>query len=318
MKGHRTAVISECAHADNTFLVSADIHMQTCRYCATGFPVGDHTFAGEDHVCSVCGYPYGGALYTVSFDANGGSGEMNSVTVTPGGSFALPACDFTAPAGKTFGGWSVEIDGGTVVAKVGDPITVDGDTIVSAVWEDILYPVNVEDTQYGAVTADKETAAMGEPVTLTVTPTQGFRLASLTVTDENGEAVEVVDGSFIMPLGGATVSAVFEIDPDIVNANVVKDLIDAIGTVEYTDESKNKIDAARTAYDALTDAQKALVTKADDLTAAETSLAALKDAAGQPDDGGDPGASNGRKTSLWQKIVDLFKKIINFFRNLFK
>ncbi|MBQ6065539.1 MAG: leucine-rich repeat protein [Clostridia bacterium] len=36
-------------------------------------------------------------------------------------------------------------------------------------------------------------------------------------------------------------------------------LIDAIGTVEYTAESKEKIDAARAAYDALTDAQKALV-----------------------------------------------------------
>ncbi|MBR5427506.1 MAG: InlB B-repeat-containing protein [Clostridia bacterium] len=281
MKGHRTAVISECAHDDNTFLVSADFHMQTCRYCATGFPVGDHTFAGEDHVCSVCGYPYGGALYTVSFDANGGSGEMNSVTVIPGGCFDLPACDFTAPAGKTFGGWSVAIDGGTVIAKVGDPITVDGDKIVSAAWEDILYPVNVEATSYGTVTADKESAAMGETVHLTVTPTQGFRLVSLTVTDETDGAVEVVDGSFTMPIGGATVSAVFELDPDIVNANLVKDLIEAIGEVEYTDESKNKIDAAETAYDALTDAQKELVTNYATLTAARDRYAELQAAAEQ-------------------------------------
>jgi hypothetical protein len=36
-------------------------------------------------------------------------------------------------------------------------------------------------------------------------------------------------------------------------------LIDAIGTVEYTAESKDKIDAAKAAYGALTDAQKALV-----------------------------------------------------------
>ena len=281
MKGHRSAAISECEHIDNTFTVSADTHLQTCKYCTTVFTAAAHTFEGDEHLCSVCGYPYGGALYTVSFDANGGSGEMNSVTVIPGGSFALPACDFTAPAGKTFGGWSVEIDGGTVVAKVGDPITVDGDKIVSAAWEDILYPVNVEDTQYGAVTADKETAAMGEPVTLTVTPTQGFRLVSLTVTDETDGAVEVVDGSFTMPIGGATVSAVFELDPDIVNANLVKDLIEAIGEVEYTDESKNKIDAAETAYDALTDAQKALVTNYETLTAARNRYAELKAAAEQ-------------------------------------
>jgi hypothetical protein len=158
---------------------------------------------------------------------------------------------------------------------------VDGDTIVSAVWENILYPVNVEATSYGTVTADKESAAMGETVHLTVTPTQGFRLVSLTVTDETDGAVEVVDGSFTMPIGGATVSAVFELDPDIVNANLVKDLIEAIGEVEYTDESKNKIDAAETAYDALTDAQKELVTNYATLTAARDRYAELQAAAEQ-------------------------------------
>ena len=279
MKGHRTAVISECEHADNTFLAGTDFHMQTCRYCCTAFLAEDHTFAGENHICFVCGYRYGGELYTISFDANGGSGEMNSVTVIPGGSFALPACDFTAPEGKTFGGWSVETAGGTVVAGVGDPITVDSDKIVSAAWEDILYPVIIEETRYGTVTADKETAAMGETVNLTVTPEISFRLVSLTVTNENGGEIEVTDGSFTMPIGGATVSAVFEIDADLVNANQVKELIEAIGEVEYTVESANKIDAARTAYDALTDEQKALVDNYDKLTEAEASYAVLKAAA---------------------------------------
>lgn len=54
--------------------------------------------------------------------------------------------------------------------------------------------------------------------------------------------------------------------------------INAIGTVEYTGESKEKIDEARTAYDALTTDQKALVTAAQltVLTDAETEYAALK------------------------------------------
>ena len=41
--------------------------------------------------------------------------------------------------------------------------------------------------------------------------------------------------------------------------NAVKGLINAIGTVEYTEASKEKIDAARSAYDALTAEQKELV-----------------------------------------------------------
>ena len=59
------------------------------------------------------------------------------------------------------------------------------------------------------------------------------------------------------------------VDTDRQAAAAADDLIKAIGTVEYTAECKAKIDAARAAYDALTDAQKGLVTKRNDLTAAE-------------------------------------------------
>lgn len=59
-------------------------------------------------------------------------------------------------------------------------------------------------------------------------------------------------------------------------AKNVDDLIDAIGDVTLTDDCKAKIDAARKAYDALTDAQKALVSKLDILTDAEVKLAQLK------------------------------------------
>lgn len=52
----------------------------------------------------------------------------------------------------------------------------------------------------------------------------------------------------------------------------VKALIESIGTVEYSESSKAKISAARSAYDNLTDAQKALLnaTEVETLTTAET------------------------------------------------
>ena len=61
-------------------------------------------------------------------------------------------------------------------------------------------------------------------------------------------------------------------------ANAVIALIDAIGNVEYTDESKAKIDEARAAYDVLTDDQKVKVTadKRNILTDAEAAYANLK------------------------------------------
>ena len=61
----------------------------------------------------------------------------------------------------------------------------------------------------------------------------------------------------------------------------VKLLIGAIGTVEYTEDSKEKIDAAKDAFDALTDDQKALIAEdlKNALEDAEAAYRALDDAA---------------------------------------
>ena len=66
-----------------------------------------------------------------------------------------------------------------------------------------------------------------------------------------------------------TCTACGHVDADRQAAAAADDLIDAIGTAEYTDECKAKIDAARAAFNALTPAQQALVTQLDALTAAE-------------------------------------------------
>ena len=60
-------------------------------------------------------------------------------------------------------------------------------------------------------------------------------------------------------------------------AKAVDNLIAAIGKVEFTDESKGKIDAARAAYDKLTDAQKKLVKSLKVLTDAEAEYQRLLD-----------------------------------------
>lgn len=80
--------------------------------------------AGNDLVYS--------AIYTVSFDANGGSGTMASVPVISG-EYELPECNFTAPAEKRFTAWNV---GGTEYAA-GDTVNISKDTTILAVWGDI-------------------------------------------------------------------------------------------------------------------------------------------------------------------------------------
>ena len=75
--------------------------------------------------------------YTVSFDADGGSGTMADVPVIYG-EYILPECTFTPPAGKQFKAWSL----GGIEKAVGDKITVTADTTVTAVWEDAKILIN--------------------------------------------------------------------------------------------------------------------------------------------------------------------------------
>ena len=71
--------------------------------------------------------------YTVTFDANGGSGEMTAKTGLTG-EYTLPENGFTAPSGKQFKGWSLTTDG-AIVTKV----DMTENRTVYAIWEDIIY-----------------------------------------------------------------------------------------------------------------------------------------------------------------------------------
>ena len=94
--------------------------------------------------------------FTVTFDANGGTGTMADVTGVLG-EYTLPANGFTAPTGMKFKCWSV---GGTEKA-VGDKITVSANTTVKAVWENITYTVTF-DANGGTGTMADVTGISGE------------------------------------------------------------------------------------------------------------------------------------------------------------
>ena len=67
----------------------------------------------------------------VTFDADGGSGSMEKVSVETGKEFSLPPCTFTAPAGKVFDRWDKGSTG-----LPGEKITITGDITIKAVWKD--------------------------------------------------------------------------------------------------------------------------------------------------------------------------------------
>ena len=97
--------------------------------CATAFIYDEYYYVGfELPVINNAS----STTYTVSFDADGGTGTMSDVTGVFG-EYTLPACGFTAPSDKQFKAWSV----GSVEKAVGEKITVIANTTVTAVWEDI-------------------------------------------------------------------------------------------------------------------------------------------------------------------------------------
>lgn len=70
--------------------------------------------------------------YTVSFDANGGTGTMNDATLTNVSSYTLPENEFEAPAGKVFEGWKLN----QTLYQPGDICTITGNTTFVASWID--------------------------------------------------------------------------------------------------------------------------------------------------------------------------------------
>ena len=115
---------------------------------------------------------------TVSFDANGGTGTMAAVEVEKG-EYTLPACSFTAPGTKDFGGWEYtaktefwgQVYEQQKVAQPGDKVTLTENITFKAVWN-----VHIEKTAQAdlpsanvmgaedAVIAGAQTQQGGSPV----------------------------------------------------------------------------------------------------------------------------------------------------------
>ena len=118
----------------------------------------------------------------------------------------------------------------------------------------------------------------GTPVAVAGGTTLTYTQDGNTFTFENMDASSVIISASAGTGLMITKIDVYYVDTDHDVVKTVR-LIDAIGTVAYTTACKQKIDAARNAYDALTDAQKANVSNYETLQLAEGQYAALQLAA---------------------------------------
>lgn len=146
-----------------------------------------------------------GQRYTITFNGNGGTPSVTSMTTIDQ---KLPELPIATRSGRySFDGWYTKKNGGT---KITTATLFDKDTTVYAHWTYTgstgggvtTYPITVKSAKNGDVTASHKSAAKGTTITLTVDPDKGYVLDTLTVLDGKY--------TFTMPASKVTVAAMFK------------------------------------------------------------------------------------------------------------
>ena len=138
---------------------------------------------------------------TVTNDGNG-TGKASASTGIMGDEITLTA---SANAGYKFKEWKV-VSGGVTVAD--NKFTVGtADVTVKAIFEAIDYTVTVTTDGHGTASATKTIGNIGDEVTLSATPAQGYKFKAWEVVSGK---VTVADNKFEIGTADVTVKAVFE------------------------------------------------------------------------------------------------------------
>ena len=175
-----------------------------------------------------CNGSHENQTYTVTFDGNGGTPSVTSMTTIDQ---KLPELPTAIHSGRySFDGWYTEKNGGT---KITTATLFDKDTTVYAHWTYTgftgsgggvtTYPITVLNAKNGTVAASHKTAPKGATITLTVAPDKDFVMDGLAVVDGAGAAIKLTDMgngkyTFIMPASKVTVEGSFKEEfPDFPN-----------------------------------------------------------------------------------------------------
>ena len=145
--------------------------------------------------------------HTINFMPNGGNGTMNPQNVNEFEATALNPCAFTRQ-NYQFDGWNTEADGSGTYYEDEATVTLLEDLTLYAQWLP-LYSITLNSTEHGNISANVVQAIEEQTITLSAEPEEAYLLYSWTVTDGNGNAVNVTENQFEMPASNVTVSATF-------------------------------------------------------------------------------------------------------------
>ena len=147
------------------------------------------------------------AAFTVSFNANGGSGKMASIE--SGRNVTLPTCTFTAPAKNyVFKGWATTKNGQVITTST---TKITANTTFYAIWEEVV----LESYNISIVggTASLSSATCGTLVTIKAEAKEGkvfkewYGVSDITFTSGSKSSIEA---TFEMPNKAISIIAVYE------------------------------------------------------------------------------------------------------------
>lgn len=145
--------------------------------------------------------PVGGTLSVDKSTAK--ANETVNVTATAKEGYELKSITYRDTAGIEH-----TVTGNTITMPASD-VTVSA-TFQKKEDPDPDYSVKVNPAENGQITAKPTSAKAGDTVTITASPSEGFVLNTLTVTDGAENPVDITNNSFTMPAGDVTVSATFK------------------------------------------------------------------------------------------------------------
>ncbi|MBO4749315.1 MAG: InlB B-repeat-containing protein, partial [Lachnospiraceae bacterium] len=174
------------------------------------------TFAVNKNRTLVANYE---KLYTITPDANGGSGTMSDAK-TVAGEYTLPACDFSAPEHKEFDGWLCKV-GITMVGvhQPGETINVTEHTILYAQWKPEICRITTTHGFGGNTDGSDEFAAYGSEATVRATPIEHYHFVHWEDAD-HGYAVVSTEPVYTFTVNDwVELKAIFEIDSYTISYN---------------------------------------------------------------------------------------------------
>ena len=209
-----------------------DKHWKEYSCCHVKAEEGAHDYTDDaDTTCNTCDYTRTISTTTYTVTVNG-----SYASTTGAGEYAVDETvniSAGSRSGYTFDGWtSSNVTITNADSRNASFVMPEKNVTVTAHWtrnavpvtptEPSTYTIKVEKTDNGDVTVSHKSASKGTTVTITVEPDEGYTLETLTVTDKNGDEIELTnkgDGkyTFKMPASKVYVEATFMEDNSMLN-----------------------------------------------------------------------------------------------------